>query len=155
GVAAILCGHVSASLTVGMMMATVALLGAQATLFSPARAGSIPELLQPELISKANGLFTLFTVIATVIGMVIGNWLVDVSGAKGLERWWLSAVVLIGVAALGAVTRLPINLVPPGNPDRTFPWNALQQTWQDLKLLAGNLPLFRVALGIAFFYAVG
>src|SRR5207247_5452391 len=61
GVAAILCGNVSASLAVGMMMATVALLGAQATLFSPARAGSIPELLQPELLSKANGLFTLFT----------------------------------------------------------------------------------------------
>ncbi|HMC09773.1 MAG TPA: AMP-binding protein, partial [Pirellulaceae bacterium] len=43
----------------------------------------------------------------------------------------------------------------PGNPSRHFPWNALQQSWRDLKLLASNLPLFRVALGIAFFYAVG
>src|SRR5438105_10977196 len=42
GVAAILCGHISSAWAVGMMMATVALLGAQATLFSPARAGSIP-----------------------------------------------------------------------------------------------------------------
>jgi acyl-[acyl-carrier-protein]-phospholipid O-acyltransferase/long-chain-fatty-acid--[acyl-carrier-protein] ligase len=155
GVAAILCGHVSASLTVGMMMATVALLGAQATLFSPARAGSIPELLQPELISKANGLFTLFTVIATVIGMVIGNWLVDVTGLHGLDRWWLSAIVLIGVAAAGLLTSLPINRLPPGNADRTFPWDAPQQTLRDLRLLGSNLPLFRVALGIAFFYGVG
>src|SRR5205814_750215 len=104
---------------------------------------------------KANGLFTLFTVIATVIGMVIGNWLVDVTGAKGLDHWWLSALVLIGVAALGAATSLPISLLPPGNPNRTFPWDAPQQTWRDLKLLASSLPLFRVALGIAFFYAVG
>src|SRR5262245_2404976 len=155
GVAAILCGSVSATLTVGMMMATVALPGAQATLLPPARAGSIPEVLQPELISKANGLFTLFTVIATVIGMVIGNWLVDVSGDRGLGRWWLSAIVLIGVAAAGLLTSLPINRLQPGNPSRTFPWDAPQQTWRDLRLLASNLPLFRVALGIAFFYAVG
>ena len=71
----------------GLLFATVALLGAQAALFSPARAGSIPEVLRPELISKANGLFTLATVIATVIGMVIGNWLVDHDRAdRGLEQ---------------------------------------------------------------------
>src|SRR3954468_20128507 len=155
GVAAILCGHFSAQWSVGLMLATVGLLGAQAALFSPARAGSIPEMLQPELISKANGLFTLFTVIATVVGMVIGNWLVDVTGDKGLDRWWLSAIVLIGVAAAGLLTSIPINRLPPGNSDRHFPWDAPRQTWRDLRLLASNLPLFRVALGIAFFYGVG
>jgi acyl-[acyl-carrier-protein]-phospholipid O-acyltransferase / long-chain-fatty-acid--[acyl-carrier-protein] ligase len=155
GVAAILAGWLASSWAVGLMMTTVALLGAQAALFSPARAGSIPEVLKPELISKANGLFTLFTVVATVIGMVIGNWLVDVTGAKGLDHWWLSAIVLIGVAALGTLTSLPINRLPPGNPSRTFPWDAPMQTWRDLALLASKLPLFRVALGIAFFYAVG
>ena len=98
GVTAILCGRLAGGWAVGLMMMTVALLGAQAALFSPARAGSIPEILKPELISKANGLFTLFTVIATVNGMIIGNWLVDATGDKGLDRWWLSAIVLIGVA---------------------------------------------------------
>src|SRR3954468_3844568 len=116
GVIAILSGRLAGGWAVGLMMTTVALLGAQAALFSPCRAGSIPEVLKPELISKANGLFTLFTVIATVIGMVIGNWLVDATGAKGLDGWWISAIVLIGVAALGAATSLPINSMPPGNP---------------------------------------
>jgi acyl-[acyl-carrier-protein]-phospholipid O-acyltransferase/long-chain-fatty-acid--[acyl-carrier-protein] ligase len=155
GVAAILCGHLTSGWAVILMMATVALLGAQTALFSPARAGSIPESLKPELISKANGLFTLFTVIATVIGMVIGNWLVDATGPKGLDGWWLSAIVLLGVAALSVITSLPIARLPPGNPSRHFPWDAPQQTWRDLKLLGSNLPLFRVALGIAFFYAIG
>ena len=40
-------------------------------------------------------------------------------------------------------------------PIAQFPWDAPQQTWRDLRLLASNLPLFRVALGIAFFYAIG
>ena len=69
GVIAILCGHFTGSFAVVLMMITVGLLGAQAALFSPSRAGSIPEILKPELISKANGLFTLFTVVATVVGM--------------------------------------------------------------------------------------
>src|SRR5437868_6167990 len=44
GVAAILCGQFTAPLAIGMLMTIVALLGSQAALFSPARAGSIPEL---------------------------------------------------------------------------------------------------------------
>ena len=141
-----------------LMMVTVALLGAQAAMFSPARAGSIPELLHPALISKANGLFTLATVIASVIGMVVGNALADTvnpSQVGGLDRWWLSAAVLIGVAALGTLTSLLINRLPAGDPTRSFPWDAPQQTWRDLKALAASLPMLRVALGVAFFYAVG
>src|SRR6185369_6033599 len=155
GALAILCGQLSAAWALGLLFTTVFLLGGQAAMFSPSRAGSIPEILRPELISKANGLFTLATVIATVIGMVIGNWLADVTGDRGLDKWWLSAIVLIGVAALGTLTSLPINRLPPGDPTRHFPWDAAQQTWRDLKLLASSLPLFRVALGVAFFYAIG
>jgi acyl-[acyl-carrier-protein]-phospholipid O-acyltransferase/long-chain-fatty-acid--[acyl-carrier-protein] ligase len=156
GVAAIaLGGTLSATWAVGLLFLTVALLGSQSALFSPARAGSIPEVLRPELISKANGLFTLATVVATVLGMVIGNWLADATGDRGLDRWWLSALVLVGVAALGTLTSLPIRQLPAGDPTRHFPWDALQQTWRDLKHLGENVPLFRVALGIAFFYAIG
>ncbi|HEX5105873.1 MAG TPA: MFS transporter, partial [Pirellulaceae bacterium] len=73
GIGAILCGGWGAAWALGLLMTTVALMGGQSAMFSPARAGSIPEVLKPELISKANGLFTLATVIASVIGMVVGN----------------------------------------------------------------------------------
>jgi acyl-[acyl-carrier-protein]-phospholipid O-acyltransferase/long-chain-fatty-acid--[acyl-carrier-protein] ligase len=155
GVGAILAGHFGSAWAISLLMATVALLGSQSALFSPARAGSIPELVRPELISKANGLFTLSTVIATVTGMVVGNWLADATGDFGLARWWLSAMVLLGVAACGVVSSLFIEHRPAGDLSRTFPWDAPQQTWRDLRLLASRRALFRVALGIAFFYAVG
>jgi acyl-[acyl-carrier-protein]-phospholipid O-acyltransferase/long-chain-fatty-acid--[acyl-carrier-protein] ligase len=162
GVGAILCGGLGPAWSIGLLMTTVTLMGGQSAMFSPARAGSIPEILRPELISKANGLFTLATVIASVIGMVVGNGLADVTSPPegsslppGVHQWWLSAAVLIGVAVIGTLTALPIQKLPPGDRTRKFPWDAPQQTWRDLAMLGSKLPLLRVAMGVAFFYAVG
>ena len=117
--------------------------------------GIIPELLRPEKISAANGLFGLATVAATVIGMAVGSWLKLASGAYGQERWWVSAVVLLGIAGVGLAFSLFIHRVPAANPHRRFPWDAPQQTWRDLRLLASNRALLRVALGVVFFWSVG
>ena len=155
GIGAIMLGSLPTGWALGLLLGVVALMGGQSALFSPARAGSIPEVLRPELISKANGLFGLATVIASVLGMVIGNGLADWTEPKGMNPLWLSAVVLIGVAVLGTLTCLPITSLPPGDPTRKFPWDAPIQTYRDLRTLASSRPLLRVALGIAFFYAVG
>ena len=95
------------------------------------------------------------TVSATVIGMGVGNWLVDHTGFRGRESLWLTAVVLLGVATVGTVLSLIIRRVPSANPARRFPWNAAACTVRDLRTLASNRPLFRVALGIVFFWSVG
>ena len=137
------------------LFVVVALMGAQSALFSPAKLGSIPEILKPESISKANGWFGLTTVSATVIGMGVGSWLSDATGFRGTERLWLSAAILLGVSVVGTVLSLWVQRVPPANPDRRFPWNGLTQSIQDLRLLASNRALLRVALGIVFFWSVG
>lgn len=137
------------------LFTVVALMGAQSALFSPSKMGIIPELLRPEKISAANGLFGLTTVSATVIGMAIGSWLSRETGFRGQERWWLSAAVLLSLAIAGYLASLPIPKLPVANPGRTFPWNAALQTWRDLRLLASNRVLLRVALGVVFFWSVG
>jgi acyl-[acyl-carrier-protein]-phospholipid O-acyltransferase/long-chain-fatty-acid--[acyl-carrier-protein] ligase len=138
-----------------LLFVVVGLMGAQSALFSPAKMGSIPELLHPEKISGANGLFGLATVSATVIGMVIGSTLSEVTGLKGQDRWWLSAVVLLSIAIVGLAFSLLIRRLPLANPTRKFPWDAFRQLWGDLRRLSSNLPLRRVALGIVFFWSVG
>ena len=154
GVGAILLGNLPSAVALALLFAVLALMGAQSALFSPARAGSIPEVLDARYISKANGLFGLATVVATVIGMAIGCYLADVTGVKGMNVG-LSAMVLIAVAAVGTATSLAITSLPAGNPARTFPWDAPAQMIRDLKQLGSHLPMLRVALGIAFFYAIG
>lgn len=137
------------------LFAVVALTGAQSALFSPSKMGIIPELLPAEQISFANGLFGLMTVSATVIGMAGGSWLSRASGLYGKERWWISAVVLMGVAVVGYAASLLIRPLPAASPGRSFPWDAVTQTWRDLRTLASNRALLRVALGVVFFWSVG
>jgi acyl-[acyl-carrier-protein]-phospholipid O-acyltransferase/long-chain-fatty-acid--[acyl-carrier-protein] ligase len=72
-----------------------------------------------------------------------------------MEQWWLSGAVIVGLAVLGTLTSLAITRLPAGDPSRKFPWDAPQQMGRDLAALWANVPLLRVALGIAFFYAVG
>ena len=155
GAGAILLGNLSSPVALALLFGVLMLMGAQAALFSPSRSGSIPEVLHPDYISKANGLFGLATVVATVVGMAIGCGLADVTGHKGMDNVVLSAAVLIGVAALGTITSLAVTSLPPGDPTRKFPWDAPVQTGRDLWQLASNLPMLRVAIGIAFFYAIG
>ena len=63
--------------------------------------------------------------------------------------------MLIGVATLGTLTSLLIQSLPAANPNRKFPWDAVSQSWRDLRTLASNGPMFRVALGMVFFWGVG
>lgn len=147
-IVAILIGHV------WVMYVVVALLGSQAALFGPAKLGSIPEMLRPSKISSANGVIGLATVVATVVGAGLGNWLslASVTGLHGQERWWLSAIVLIGIAAIGWAASLMIMPLPAANPTVPFPRDMAGQTIRDLKILGHDKALLRVACGIMFFW---
>lgn len=138
-----------------VLFVVVALMGGQSALFSPSKLGCIPEMLKPEKISAANGAIGLTTVISTVVGTVVGLMLSDVTGDKGQEGWWISAIVLIGIAVVGWLFSLLIAKLPAADPTRRVPWDAPQQTFRDLHVLASDRPMLRVALGLAFFWSLG
>ena len=82
---------------------------------------------------------------ATVVGTGLGNWLSleTVTGVHGRERWWLSALVLVGVAAAGWAASLLITPLPAANPSRQFPRDMASQTIRDLKILGHDRALRR------------
>ena len=137
-----------------LMFGVVALIGSQAALFGPAKLGSIPEMLRTSKISSANGMIGLTTVIATVVGTALGNWLSleKVTGKYGQERWWISALVLVGFATAGWISSLFIMRLAPANLKRVFPRDMAGQTLRDLRSLGHDRALLRVALGIMFFW---
>ena len=143
---------------VTLMLVVVAAMGAQSALFGPSKLGSIPEMLHESKISSANGVLELVTVLAVTTGMVVGNVLtvaVDYQGPEqGLARLWPATVALVGVALAGLSASFLIARLPVANPLRHFPWDAARQTWRDVKRLADDRAMLRVALGIMFFWSL-
>ena len=136
-----------------MLLATVFLMGAQSTLFAPAKVGAIPELLDEGQISSGNGIFNLATLSATVIGMVVGAWLSDYT-AGGEQNIYVAAITMIGIAIVGTLLSLVVRTLPAANPAKTFPKTIIGETIADIVQLIGMRKLFRVALGIIFFWTV-
>ncbi len=56
-----------------LQLAVLFLMGAQATFFSPAKYGIVPELVPDEDLSRANGLLEMSTFLAIVLGTAIGG----------------------------------------------------------------------------------
>lgn len=137
------------------LFVVVGLMGAQSALFSPSKLGAIPEMLKSEKISSANGAIGLTTVVSTVVGTAIGLLLADNTGVKGQSGWWISGLVLVGIAIVGWLFSLMIARLPVANPSRPFPWDAPVQTFRDLKILAADRAILRVALGMLFFWSLG
>lgn len=143
------------------MFVVVTLMGAQSTLFSPAKLGSIPEIVRTDRLSAANGLFGLTTVLAIMIGFVAGNWLYalttlpDTATPPGQYRWWISAAALLGVATVGWVVSLWIGPLRSADPARRFPLNPAGETLKALAALASRRRLLVAGLGSALFWWLG
>ncbi len=133
----------------------LAMMGAQSALFGPAKLGSIPEMLKAEKISAANGFMGLVTIVASVLGFVVGNFLFGLTGPDGRTNLWISATTLIGLATIGTCSSLMIARLPAANPEKPFPRYPVRETIGDLKALSINKALLRVALGVAFFWSLG
>jgi len=153
GVAAILLGNVYG------MFVVLFLMGFQAACFSPAKYGSIPEMVHEDRISAANGVIGLTTMLAIILGTWAGGLLYEATTVPGEQApgtfcWWISASALLAVALVGWAASLFIGRLRPANPARRFPWEMAGQTVRDLRTLAAHRGLFLVALGSSFFWGL-
>jgi acyl-[acyl-carrier-protein]-phospholipid O-acyltransferase/long-chain-fatty-acid--[acyl-carrier-protein] ligase len=149
GAAAILWGNVP------LMFLMLFILGAQAMMFITSKLGAIPEIVRSDKIAAANGLISMVSMAAIIIGSVAGNWLYALTKPAGQGRWWLSASALLGVAACGLITSLFIGRLRVANPARAIPWNPAGQTVRDLGALISMRSLFLAAVGSTYFWALG
>ncbi len=136
------------------LLFTVSLMGAQSALFAPAKVGTIPELLDESTISAGNGLFNLATLSATIIGMSLGAVLSEAT-VGGTQDLHIAGATLVGIAVIGTVLAFFVYTRPAANPKKPFPWTIIGDTIIDVVRLARMGRLFRVSLGISFFWTVG
>src|SRR4051794_17852859 len=130
---------------VWLVLFGVFLMGTHAAFFSPAKYGAMPEILQPHLISRGNGVLESSTFLANILGTVAGG---------ALSAWFYDREIWIGVALLvlaliGAGASLLMERLPPSKPDKKFSF--LQPLRNGFRVVSHSRPLALSVLGIAFF----
>ncbi|MBI1346482.1 MFS transporter [bacterium] len=140
-----------------LLFAIVVATGALTALFTPSKFGSLPEIVHDSELSTANGYMGLMLVVPSAIGLFLGNLLVgyvqpEANGPIHAGGLLLAAAVIMTAATSGWLASLMIRRVPSVNPERTWSWNLVSDTWTSLRDLAALPVVFRTALGITFFW---
>ncbi len=138
-----------------LMFAVVFLMGIHSALFSPSKYGAIPEVVRPEQIASANGLIGMSTILAIVLGTVVGGYLYYWTCPLGQSNLHISAATLLGVAVTGTLACTFIRRTPIADPTRQFPLNFAGQSYRDMRTLFANRALLWAALGTALFWSLG
>jgi MFS family permease len=130
-----------------VVLSTVFLMGMHSAFFVPAKYGAMPEILQPHLLSRGNGLLESLSFLAIILGTVFGGILSTMFRAQE----YVIGIILVGLAVVGAVASLLIQKMPAANPRRPFPPFFYQPLWQSIQTLLRSKPLAFAVVGIAFF----
>jgi acyl-[acyl-carrier-protein]-phospholipid O-acyltransferase/long-chain-fatty-acid--[acyl-carrier-protein] ligase len=136
---------------VNSLLTVLFLLGAQATFFSPAKYGIVPELLPEPAWPRANGLLELGRYAATIVGTAAGGVVL---------LWWRDRPSIIGLLMLaisiaGFAASLCISRVPRSGTNKRFrldPWSELAI---GMGRLADDTRLMSAVAGISFFEFIG
>lgn len=130
-----------------IVLSTVFLMGTHSAFFVPAKYGIMPEILQPHLLSRGNGILESLSFLAVILGTVSGG----IMSFTFLRREANIGVVLLILAIVGALASILIRWLPAANPLRKFPPYLYGPLFQNLRTLLWSRPLAFAVIGIAFF----
>jgi len=137
-----------------IVMSAVFMMGMHAAFFAPAKYGAMPEILQPHILSRGNGILESTTFLAAILGTVFGGYL---SFQFRHDEIWIGVSLLV-LSLIGAAASFLIAYLPPANPERHFRIRLFQPVYdlyrplyENLKVLLRSRALVLSVMGIAFF----
>jgi len=132
-----------------LLLTAICLMGAQSTLFAPAKYGVMPEILPTSKLSSGNGILELLTFLAIILGTYAGGWLAETFQGSGL---W-SGLMLTLLSGVGVITSLGIAKVPAADPGKKFNPNIIGEIWNNMRVMKADRDLWRANWGnTAFFF---
>lgn len=122
-------------------------MGTQSTLFSPAKYGILPEILSDEELSEGNGILSLWTYAAIILGQACGGFLTHIY--KG--DLYKTIFVFIGISIIGVLASYFIETVKPSGSKRKIRWNFLVEVWGNVADLQSYKAIWLSIVGLVYF----
>jgi LPLT family lysophospholipid transporter-like MFS transporter len=125
------------------------MVGVGAAAYSPAKYGILRELVNAEKLVKANSMIEGSTIVAILLGAILGGWLADISVMGAL-------VAIAGCYIVAAVANLLIPRLPPAHRMTHFTPGLLVRDFFSVFKTLFNNPDARFALiGTSIFWSAG
>jgi len=134
------------------LLAALFLLGTQATYYSPAKFGILPEILPERLLSWGNGVFEMTGVFAIILGTICGAEFV---GFFREDRSFLAPVVFGGMAIFGFFATFFVPRVPAAAPSRSARINSLRALMTYGSKLVRHRVLLLTLLSVVYVWSLG
>ncbi|HET7698556.1 MAG TPA: acyl-[ACP]--phospholipid O-acyltransferase [Vicinamibacterales bacterium] len=131
--------------------AVLFLIAVQATFFSPAKYGILPEILPDRDLSRANGILEMSTFVAIVAGTAAGGFLFDTLR----DRLWAIGVIVVVVAIAGTALSLRIPHVPAAAPAARLARNPFGEIAAGVSRLRESRVLWLTVAGLSYFWFLG
>ncbi len=127
------------------------LLSMQSAFFGPPKYSIIPELVEKNRISKANGWVTSFTYLAIIFGTFLASFVSDLLN----KNYLLSVNLCLIVAVLGFITSLFIPYTKPKGTKKKINLLFVREIWRTMDSIRERPHLFVSVIGAGFFLFVG
>lgn len=126
-------------------------MASQSALFGPSKYGIIPELVEPNKVSKANGSITSVTYLAIILGTFIASFIVDITH----KNFVIEALFCVCIAIIGLITSLGIRRTEPQNSTKKINPFFLYEIYQTLRFSWKVPHLITAMFGSSFFLFIG
>jgi len=133
------------------LMLLLFLMGAQSTLFGPLKYGILPQHLQVEELVGGNGLISMGTFLAILLGTILGGLLIAIPEYGG----HIVAVMVVFFAILGFIASLFIPKAEAAEPKIKINWNIFSQTIKTMQYALESKIVFICILAISWFWFLG
>jgi acyl-[acyl-carrier-protein]-phospholipid O-acyltransferase / long-chain-fatty-acid--[acyl-carrier-protein] ligase len=133
--------------SIPVLMGALFLLSTQATFFSPAKYGVLPEMMGESELPVANAYLNIFTFAAILVGTLVGSFLAEKLG------WACAIMACASVAGLAASHW--IRPLPPAKPDEVWAWNPLKDLIANWALIRKDRALKLGVIAVNYFWFMG
>jgi len=123
------------------------LMATQSAIFGPSKYGIIPEIVSSDRISSANGLLTMFTFLAIIIGTFIPSILLDTTDRNFL----IGGLFCTLISVVGLATSFMIEHTPPAGSTKKVTPRILDEVYKTLKLARTEPSLLTAVFASAYF----
>ena len=134
------------------LLAVLFIMGFQSTIFGPSKYGAIPELVSANGLMRANGVISMTTFMAILVGQALAGPLLD----QFADRMWISGLVCVVLALLGAGLAAMMGKLPRQKPDLKLTINPLGSLFVTMGILRRSQGLMNlVLLNSTFWFNAG